>query len=726
MNKLLNLIPLVIINFVIFYLGYKSYKNKKNLTNILFFIFSLVLITWYSFNYLQTLFTDINLIKIFLRLDFFLAPLLSYFAFIFLLNFPVPIKKSLLTYIFFIIPALIMSSLSINGKIINNIYFLNEKLRFELGSYALLYYFLIIIYLLVGFISLLYKYRKEKGIKKLQIKYIFLGFFLSAVIIVIFNFFLQNHVSKEFFRLNGIGLLILILFIYYSIVRYRLFGIRFIFHKFHGIMLISIMIFIFFYCFIYLTKKFTGDLYTIESYVLSFLLILIFSSIILPAIKWIQKFGDWIFFKGLNPQKVNKDVALRLNKAVTLQEILFVIRDSFKKILHLEEIYIEIFDENKVIKKKICDSRKCFMVGKLKNGFKKELQKLINNENRILSKREIDVSFLPKPYKNKAIELLVPLFANKRTIGLMFLGGKRDKSSFNKEDIDFLEFIRLQISTAIHNALLYKKINNFNQELKKKVNIQTKELQEQNKRVKKQATELKKKNINLKKLLKMRGEFLNIASHQLRTPVTVIRGMADILSRKRSLSNQEKKLINGILAKSQKLTKIIHDILNASEMDTSKFNFKKSNVNLNKLLKNIYENKKNQISLKGLKFKLELPKRNIHIQTNPIYLEQAILNLVNNSIQYTKKGYIKIKLEEKDNKILIKIQDTGIGIPKKDIPRLFDKFIRAKNAVNAYTDGSGLGLFIAKKIIDAHFGASIYIESTELDKGTTITISFKK
>ena len=84
---------------------------------------------------------------------------------------------------------------------------------------------------------------------------------------------------------------------------------------------------------------------------------------------------------------------------------------------------------------------------------------------------------------------------------------------------------------------------------------------------------------------------------------------------------------------------------------------------------------------------------------------------------------ITVVLEEKDKRVYIKVQDSGIGIPKEDIPKLFGKFIRAKNARQTYTDGSGLGLFIIKKIVDAHKGAKIEVESEE-NRGTTFILSF--
>ena len=91
-------------------------------------------------------------------------------------------------------------------------------------------------------------------------------------------------------------------------------------------------------------------------------------------------------------------------------------------------------------------------------------------------------------------------------------------------------------------------------------------------------------------------------------------------------------------------------------------------------------------------------------------------------MQYTKQGYIKVSATADKSHVILKVSDTGIGIPKKDQKKLFTKFGRAQNAVETFTDGSGLGLFIIKQVMDAHPGGEVYIENTEVGKGTTFVI----
>jgi signal transduction histidine kinase len=135
------------------------------------------------------------------------------------------------------------------------------------------------------------------------------------------------------------------------------------------------------------------------------------------------------------------------------------------------------------------------------------------------------------------------------------------------------------------------------------------------------------------------------------------------------------------------------------------------------------EEKQLEAKDKKIKLKLDIPKQLPLVLASERYLEQAIVNLINNALVYTEKGSVTVKASKEKETVLIQIIDTGIGISKKDAARLFDKFVRARNATSTYTDGTGLGLFITKKIIDGHKNAKVWIEKTQLGKGTTFTIS---
>lgn len=258
---------------------------------------------------------------------------------------------------------------------------------------------------------------------------------------------------------------------------------------------------------------------------------------------------------------------------------------------------------------------------------------------------------------------------------------------------------------------------------------QNEELQAINDQLKKNAKQLEKTNVHLKKLMEMRSEFLDIASHQLKTPVSVILGTASMFkegSMAKLPQEKQNEFVDNIFKKAKKLSTIISDILRASEMDTDEFNLGPeflAPIQAENVVNEVYGDLKSEAQERGLAFEVIKPPQPISpILASADYLEQAIFNLANNAVKYTDKGYVKIILSEERGRVIIKIEDSGIGIPADDQKKMFDKFARAKNAVNMYTDGSGLGLFIVKKIVEAHKGGQVSFVS-EQNKGTTFTIS---
>ncbi len=248
-------------------------------------------------------------------------------------------------------------------------------------------------------------------------------------------------------------------------------------------------------------------------------------------------------------------------------------------------------------------------------------------------------------------------------------------------------------------------------------------------KVDEQTKDIKKKAEHLEKLLKMRSEFLDITSHQLRTPISVINGTLSMMIAG-DLANlpeeEQKKFVNNVYQKGLKLQEIIDDILSASEMDTTKFalnNFRK--MSIEEIIVNVIKDKKLEAENKGLKLTFKKPAKPLPlVSISEKYLEQALTNLVDNAIKYTEKGFVEIGAKVKGKSLIVYVKDTGIGVPREDLPKLFNKFIRAKNARQVYTDGSGLGLFIVKQVIEGHPGGKVRVESEE-NKGSTFYIQLR-
>lgn len=238
----------------------------------------------------------------------------------------------------------------------------------------------------------------------------------------------------------------------------------------------------------------------------------------------------------------------------------------------------------------------------------------------------------------------------------------------------------------------------------------------------------------IKELNDARSDFLRVASHQLRTPVSLITGTLSEFVDGGSFwelpQADKQKMINAAYHKAKKLTNIINGILAASRMESfQEFSLpaseKVEDIDVRKLLTEIC----NDMQEKAANKKLELDYSSLTASTVPIfvkgsenYLEQAFTNLIDNAINYTQQGFVRVGMSYEPGKVVITIADSGIGIPIEDQGKLFGKFERAKNAVNAYADGSGLGLFVVKKVIEAHPNGKISFKSDGDGKGTTFTI----
>jgi len=256
----------------------------------------------------------------------------------------------------------------------------------------------------------------------------------------------------------------------------------------------------------------------------------------------------------------------------------------------------------------------------------------------------------------------------------------------------------------------------------------------------KMAESLKVANIELQKLDKAKTEFLNIASHQLRTPISVIKGITSMMIEgdlEKIPAEKKQIFIKGIWEKSQKLESIINDILNAAEMTNQEYTAKikqDEHFDLMIFLREIIEEFQPLVKEREIDLVLDPASESVLISGEKEYLHEALSNLIDNAIKYTpstgansesrdkrsERGKIVVTVKKNYDDAIIEIVDNGMGIPAKEIPELFKKFSRASNARNMYTDGSGLGLFIVKEIIEGH-GGRINLTS-EINKGTAFHI----
>jgi len=222
-------------------------------------------------------------------------------------------------------------------------------------------------------------------------------------------------------------------------------------------------------------------------------------------------------------------------------------------------------------------------------------------------------------------------------------------------------------------------------------------------------------------LLRSKTEFITIAAHQLRTPLTAVNWIFEGFATNKELLPEDKELAGNGLAATRKLLKIVNDLLDVSKIEEGKFGYSFEQTDLIKFLTDVLINAQAIAKEYGIKLYLDKgDETKVMANIDPSRLGLAISNLIDNAIRYNvKNGTVTIGIKRIPEKphVELTVKDTGIGIPPQNMPKVFSKFFRAENVLKRETEGSGLGLYITKNIINRH-GGTIWAESV-IDRGTT-------
>ncbi len=249
--------------------------------------------------------------------------------------------------------------------------------------------------------------------------------------------------------------------------------------------------------------------------------------------------------------------------------------------------------------------------------------------------------------------------------------------------------------------------------LENEVQVRTKQLHESNEQ--------------LKVHDKMQKEFINIAAHELRTPVQPILGLSDVLISKKGDIEQYKELLDAIKRNAKRLLRLIEDILDITKIESKSLQLRKQRINLNEVILGVIAEYASQIKkVNNVNLSFISKDNDIFVEADRLRLSQVFHNILSNAIKFTAEGSITIAIQRNeeyggegdhnDDQVIVSIKDTGTGIDPEIVPRLFTKF-----ATKSVT-GTGLGLFISKSIVEAH-GGKMWGENNTDGKGATFYIS---
>jgi len=719
-----QVLPLLSAIFVIGLGFFILLKNLKSSINIVFFFLSVVVTIWLVGTYrmfVSVVDDQIMFWDRFIYIGVVYVPSLMYH---FSILFTKQKKQGQSVFLSYVVGTffLIMSSTP---------YFVEGVFRYEWGvhSKAQLFHHIFMLYFAV-FIGLLFYnvvkfYRfTDSGVARSQARYVLLAFgvlvsigtlgFLPAYGISIFPF---SYLSGLFFTI----------ILAYSILKYRFMDIRFIFKK-STVFLASLLLALgsSYFIFNFLTWNFPR----VDN--LDILALLVGLLVMQPARLLFGYIANKYFFADIyDYNEVLRDLSHRLTSTIDLDEIATAIVNTVLDSFRLEKTGL-------VLHKQINSSVR-FQSVKVHGFSKQELNTFSNNQflkkyleinQGALSVDEIplrvrrihDQEFvnnllaLMKLMRELHITLCIPMFKENHLLGLLILGRKISKESYSNKDFELVETLANQASVALDNALLYQKVKDFNLELQNKVDAATKDLMRTNKK-------LQYTNANLQQLDKAKSEFLSITSHQLRTPLSGIKGYLSMLidGDFGKMTPRVGKVIKELYQNSERMSRLINTFLNISRIEANRLMLNKTEVDFTELLRTTFNDFKPEAKKKNLKYLLHLPKKNICFYMDSDKIKDVVINLIDNAIKYTLQGEVVISAEMDAKKLTIKVEDTGVGMKPSEIDNLFQKFSRGIGIAQINTGGSGLGLYIVRKITEAHCGKA-FAKSRGKDKGSVFGV----
>ncbi len=584
--------------------------------------------------------------------------------------------------------------------------------------------FLIVSYLGLigcGLYQLVKNYYLSPGLKQYQVKYIIVGTligFLGGAS----NFFLWYNI--EILPVGNIVTSVYVFILFYAMVKYRLMDIRIIIRKIFVYLIVGAFTYVFFYLLIWFYNQFFGGLFTTTSYALGLIVAPLFVLIFYTIDRLARQFAYKRLFVSLyNYQETLRKLAAEMNNYIDLEKIVDLIVDTIKKTMFLNRAGVLLVNTTtkptsyQIIK--VIGFNKNNGISLVQDSFltqhlAKTKKPLVEDELSVLARdaaTEKDKnSFLRLKEQLNKIEasLCLPLIANKKLIGIIVLGSKVSGDAYTHEDLELLDTLSKQASVAIENARQYKQIQDFGKTLQGKVDEQTKDIAE--------------KNAHLQELLAMKSDFLRVVNHQLNTPLSIMRGYFSMM---KEGDYPPEKALPVIEAGLTRIINTVSAFWDAYKLEGEKMKMEPQKVDIKTIVEKMVEekNRMEKVKERNLKITVEKPEFEIPlVWCDADKITHVVSNLLDNAVFYTFEGGINVSYELLKGFLKINVKDTGCGISEADRAKIFQKFSRGTSAPGMNPNGSGLGLYIAKKIVESNDGDLAFSSEGE-GKGTTFSFT---
>lgn len=684
------------------------FNNPNSPINKFFTAFVFSSATWQLFLLLGDLTSDPAQALLMLRIAIAVGTPFGLFFLVFCDIFPsIELRKiSNRTWVILSVINIIFCGLSLTPYMVHSI--IRNDGGIDIGDATFLYSLqsiVIIVEMFWGIVTVVRKRNTSDSVHRAQIRMIAFGAFVATLVNAVTGFVLVllNVSGVLLTPLAGLSFLTVSIFAWIAMTRYSMFQVRSVVaravaYAVTGVVLIGLYV---------LLVGIGIDMYVKDKsarLLLTTISIVILLNVFNKLRRFFNHYTNRLFYHEAYSSRDRLDALTeKLVSHIELDQVVRESADILQSTLSPTKLYIAIGDGG---------DRKIY--GTPSKSELKQLTRLIQNGEWKRQKGSDGIIFIQdtsqsvqEMMRNISIEALVPLRSVNRYEGCIILGARSSGGLYTWQDNAFLRIAARNIGLAVNNAISFKEIRDFNKTLSTQVVAATQEL--------------RKKNKELESLHKTKDDIISMASHQLRPKITASQGFLDLLQRSGlKTTTEQSELLNLAQEGISRMGDIVVDMLDVShiEMLNLKLDLSVRKVNIARLLKDEVRvqsaHQKERFSLK-----IDRNSTNTALYVDVVKMREVIGNLLSNADQYSPKDkLVTVRLTAKNGWVAVLVTDQGIGISKEEQAKLFDKFYRSPAAKSLRPQGTGLGLYMVKAVVEAHSGR-IIVDSTPA-KGTTI------
>lgn len=571
-------------------------------------------------------------------------------------------------------------------------------------------YLVVVVWLImVAFVGVYSAYRafiKARGVYRAQLRFVFAGFSACVLLSITTNILLPLGMhTTEYAKYAPLSTIALSLGLSYAILRHRFLDIRAVVARSVAYVVLVSLLATLYAAGIYVFSLLVLHRAPVASAqdILNLAIVVVLTLAFTALRRLFEKATDRVFFRdSYDTQRVLS----ALSHAITKEIILDKIQDDVLKIICqnlrvASGLFVVTTSETGIYASRTYGKGMTYIPSAADLG-------QLGAEVMVLDELPGGHSMRRDMMSRLGCRVALPLRAKGETVGYVLLGDKMSGDVYSSQDISLLELIEGELAVSVQNARSYREISEFNDTLQKRIVEATGQLRRTNKR--------------LRELDATKDEFMSMASHQLRTPLTSIKGYLSMVldGDAGPIGEEQRRFLEEAYSSSQRMVYLIGDFLNVSRLQTGRFELELNPVSLPTLIVGEISQLKATADARGVKLLFDAPENFPVVSLDENKIRQVMMNLIDNAIYYSKPGgggTVKIEVMAHAQHVSFQVVDDGIGVPKIEQHNLFTKFYRAHNAKAQRPDGTGIGLFMAKKVVVAH-GGSIIFETIE-GKGST-------